>query len=680
MLSFRYSQLHSPDTTQRQPQENPAKPCVHADTCMASLAQSGDTLSVNQWSHSVMCILRVLSLVSILGCALPAVAPPVNAAGPVTFVSIADNRSEYSDSRVPEFGKLEVTFSLSVSYANPFAPYPVNPTSAITAQVDADGAKADAGGATATAVLTSPSSRVLSVPAFCFSDCESGQNHVWKVRFAPSEVGTYQYRLQVVDARGTSTSDTRNVDVVASQNDGFVRVAPGSRFFRYDSGRTFIPTGANNLKKSHDRSVIDYYRQNLYDNNMNMQRIWLHPNYTAIEWISNRFGVGRPAATALGRYDLAMADNMDYIVESGVGLHYVLAQDDMICYANARETDIAWGHNPYQQITTNINFFTDAQAKAYYKRRLRYMISRWGYSTKIVAWEIMNEVDWPILDGDWTGDPLNVVAWHEEMGQYMKRVDVHHHMITANTASSIGRYPNDPNHWFWRLHNNPSVDFTNHHMYYQPEVGYYVQTVDAFARNCPVRPYLMTEWGLSAQGAQDTADFMGIHNAGWTGIMYSGNAPFTWWWDLYYSEGYRQFKYIAAFMQGEDYLRDDLSLKKYTSSSTTVESFGLGSGDKILAWAHDTSCVYSGGSGPPTRQGVRISATGLKDGPFRVEFWNTWTGTLIRADTLAATSGRLEIPLPTFTGDVAIKAKWAGTPANLQKRSYLPGVFMGAER
>ncbi len=73
------------------------------------------------------------------------------------------------------------------------------------------------------------------------------------------------------------------------------------------------------------------------------------------------------------------------------------------------------------------DFFTNAESKAMYKNRLRYLIARWGYSPAIAAWEFFNEIDNAVF----TPTPHDsvliehqvITQWHDEMSTYLKNND-----------------------------------------------------------------------------------------------------------------------------------------------------------------------------------------------------------------------------------------------------------------
>ena len=61
-------------------------------------------------------------------------------------------------------------------------------------------------------------------------------------------------------------------------------------------------------------------------------------------------------------------------------------------------------------------------ARAFYQRRLSYIINCWSYSTGLLAWEWFNEVDLtPISDE-------MLIPWIQEMTTCLRQRDVYHHL------------------------------------------------------------------------------------------------------------------------------------------------------------------------------------------------------------------------------------------------------------
>lgn len=145
---------------------------------------------------------------------------------------------------------LEITFDLSHSAAtHPHLPYESNAPPGL-AWVD---------GVTVEALFTSDGWKtVYRRPGFLWQSYgrafKSGQEWLyptnrprWCVRFAPPETGLWQYRIEVIEARGRAVSETRTFRVVAPTdpvNRGPIRVsARDSRYFEFANGTPFLGSG-----------------------------------------------------------------------------------------------------------------------------------------------------------------------------------------------------------------------------------------------------------------------------------------------------------------------------------------------------------------------------------------------------------------------------------------------------
>ncbi len=176
-----------------------------------------------------------------------------------TALYIADVQA--SATTVGLYEKFELTFVISGSVAtNPHFPYDPNPPPGVPVGV---GITVDG--------LFSPDNwtTVITQPAFLYQPyerrCVDGSGFttncppngeewlypvgrpVWKVRFAPQQLGTWRYRIHARDASGVALSDEGVLNVVPSadpNNHGFIRIAqadPG--YFEYSDGTPFIGIG-----------------------------------------------------------------------------------------------------------------------------------------------------------------------------------------------------------------------------------------------------------------------------------------------------------------------------------------------------------------------------------------------------------------------------------------------------
>lgn len=151
---------------------------------------------------------------------------PRSAAGPAIH-TITTNLADYPDSQVPRYEKLEVTFQVETVAENPDLPYDATPPPGIGAGI----------GITVNALFTPDNwQTIYTQPAFYYQDfaheVKSGKewiyptgNFSWKVRFAPDQTGSWQFKLMAQDASGTTETDPQTFTVAPSDNKGFLRVS-----------------------------------------------------------------------------------------------------------------------------------------------------------------------------------------------------------------------------------------------------------------------------------------------------------------------------------------------------------------------------------------------------------------------------------------------------------------------
>ena len=81
--------------------------------------------------------------------------------------------------------------------------------------------------------------------------------------------------------------------------------------------------------------------------------------------------------------------------------------------------------------------------------------------------------------------------------------------------------------------------------------------------------------------------------------------------------------------------------------------------DKIaILWIQNKeSCWFNHAGGGPVGQvdDFTLAAEGLRDGPYRVEWWETWKGSPQRTEEIRVKDGRLPLKVPALKTDVAVK-------------------------
>jgi hypothetical protein len=133
---------------------------------------------------------------------------------------------------VPRYGKFEVSFTISTTATNFYFPYdPAAPY--------------HESGVTVDMLITNPGGVKKTVPCFYYQPVDNNLTPVgqpdWRCRYAPETIGTWRYRVRLIDAIGQAESAEQSFNVTASNNHGFVRVSPtDSSYFEFDDGTPFL--------------------------------------------------------------------------------------------------------------------------------------------------------------------------------------------------------------------------------------------------------------------------------------------------------------------------------------------------------------------------------------------------------------------------------------------------------
>jgi hypothetical protein len=237
-----------------------------------------------------------------------------------------------------------------------------------------------------------------------------------------------------------------------------------------------------------------------------------------------------------------------------------------------------WERNLYSSLSSVINrddFFTDPTARSYFQKRLFYVEARWGYSTSIAAWEMINETErmgpdgsklptgW-VPNGNWDVNTAGRVAdWLCVMKNYLQASTIYpHHPVTNGGANNPPGYSgpsNDPINWAAPPHfNGICQDFFTEH-YYDSEMikqsgnswlyhnstpalqnitQYYTNHWNAVLpnnNNSPKKGLLFGEYGL-VDGMADPAKItrfsaLTFHNQTWGSLFTNGISNGLQLWD-----------------------------------------------------------------------------------------------------------------------------------------------------
>lgn len=255
--------------------------------------------------------------------------------------------------------------------------------------------------------------------------------YIFRARIAPDEVGEWRASVIIRTADVEISSKTVNFQVVESEKGGFLTVGQNGRFLERANG-SFFPVGCNmpwpQTTEKLDPEFFDrlkgpqwdgkiaalteayksvYVLPRVYDNyrsymkeyaddGMNSFRTIMYPTGTEIEW--ERLGDYSERMSMAYELDqiLSLAEKEDFLLFWNLQIHYTFQ------YAkNAYGVNWSWDRkmNGYDYcykslLSTDdpLEFFENEDAKKYYKQRLRYILSRWGYSANIGVFELFSEI------------------------------------------------------------------------------------------------------------------------------------------------------------------------------------------------------------------------------------------------------------------------------------------------
>ncbi|CAN5369435.1 hypothetical protein BH11ARM1_BH11ARM1_15980 [soil metagenome] len=347
----------------------------------------------------------------------------------------------------------------------------------------------------------------------------------WHATLAAPFGGEYQARFMF---KGKQLGKTSKLNLTSAKDSNFV-LLDGNRF-KLTSGKPFIPFGynfgwQNGADAAYPKQLADMHKAGL-----NWTRVWSN------SWDGKNPYVPRENTTKLelGQMDESALDRWDMVINNcekdSIKAQFVLFHHGLF----STTTDANWSTHPWNTknggfLADPTDFFSNPKARGLTKAWLRYAVARWGHSTAIMAWELFNEVQWvdaAKLHPERIGD---VVAWHKEMGNYVRSIDPYHHLVTSSSSESL-----DPRVF-------STMDYLQPHTYPPSIYGALLGT--AAPKD---RPLFYGEFGLGGRGD----DKMAVRDGFWGGLLagHAGPGQF-WYWDRVYRENlHAEFAREAKFL------------------------------------------------------------------------------------------------------------------------------------
>jgi mannan endo-1,4-beta-mannosidase len=187
-------------------------------------------------------------------------------------------------------------------------------------------------------------------------------------------------------------------------------------------------------------------------------------------------------------------------------------------------------------IVQTVDFLTKPSIIELQKRRMRFLIDRYGNTGTIFAWEIMNEIDiW------WHASPEQIRKWVDDMAIYVRQYEKErwgrNHMVTVSQADPLPKGLNADTAF-----NDPHLDFATMHLYLGasrgPKPGQEEQAGVDFASGVTYarhmvkdnRPVLDGESGpIDKWIADPSVDDEVFRQMSWQHLMAGGAGPGTRW-------------------------------------------------------------------------------------------------------------------------------------------------------
>ncbi|MCC7209710.1 MAG: DUF5060 domain-containing protein [Anaerolineae bacterium] len=364
---------------------------------------------------------------------------------------------------------------------------------------------------------------------------------VWRIRFSPALAGRYTYRVDVADGGQTRTAAQGAFTVEAAAG-GPVRVGPNPRYFERADGTAFFPVGVNlGWSWTGGRGTRGYqdWLRRLSEVGANYARL-----YVDVPWF---IGLGwREPVNAIAAFQ-ADAWRLDAILQTaeqyGIALQIVLVwHQGWGAYGGLPvippgdpprpNTAADWFSNPHNvqlggPFQSAAEYFSSPAGRDLFKARLRYAIARWGYSSSLFAWELVDQADRIAPE-----DPTIITAWLQEMVAYARQIDPYRHLITSGVRDTARL----------SLLDSVVLDFREVRFYQRvPIEPAGDQVLGALNLLAPLiqtgdRPVLINEFSVGPWFEPAQEDPLGTHlvTTMWASALAgSGGAAASWWWDTY---------------------------------------------------------------------------------------------------------------------------------------------------
>lgn len=477
---------------------------------------------------------------------------------------------------------------------------------------------------------------------------EQPTDYTFRIRLAPEVLYSYRADIKLYINGVLTESVTRYFGTDNSGNKGHLQVANGNLLkLQYSNGDIFFGIGQNVPYAIPDSVELNCsggprgkcnspytfqkqrdYLVDLADNGGNFTRVRLDALNMLCEWPYRQDlntdppPPNKPLSSYLNNYN----DNQRYLWEydrtfatmenRGIKAVLCLLQDQAFSTYGAYDPyqQFTWNNNPYSTITGNNlagckAFFTNQQSIATYRKWLFYVQARYGYSTSVAMWQLINEtanvakftsgVHTIDVDQSFNTDLQN---WVYDTKFVLQQQYPSRPVTTGYISDTNQRAQNYTNLNVWS--SNSYHGYTNKNKYedpdyetrgnamLQPGSGYFTQS----------KPFFWGELGVGdSANIMDRKSDRCFHNAVWASTFTGGISNGLYWndWDQIYGVNHRKnFQSLRAFTDMIDFSEQltpgkskDLGVPSSAYSDREIHTWWLRNAAKnfIAGWTKNNS-------------------------------------------------------------------------------------------
>ena len=475
---------------------------------------------------------------------------------------------------------------------------------------------------------------------FCYKDDK------WRFRLCFYEGGEYNGDI-ILYLKGKEI-DRHSIKFYVEENQnrkGVLGVEPvNKKHFCFKNGDVFTAVGENLAwgPKGDNATFFEEVCEKLKVSGANWTRLWL-----TTEWylsMFNKDGVPGDFSTSLEAAEL-LDKILDIFEKNGIYVQLVLFNHTNVNSRRGGEHDRNWHDFSFNSATENgyldtpSEFFTDDRAKKDVKKYIRYLVSRYGYSSNILCWELFNEVNMA------EGNADDIYEWHKAMSEYIRSIDQQGHMVSTSSSTPV-----------YALIYDDMFDFINQHRYGDIANVYHIISDVTWISLCYKKPVLLSECGSSWTG--NYVDRTIIHQHLWAGLMCnSAGTGMHWFWEninkLPDNDGYKDLKIVSDFAKKIPWNEKGhsfITAANLDIDSNKINALGYKNNNYYFVWFYDSEFTFT------TRkvsvvENVNINLI-LENGIYEYYWLDCWSGEEVERNIVEIKDGKIKITMPLWKRDI----------------------------